>query len=270
MEKLTTLKGQKALVTGAATGIGRACVMALAASGADVAVNYLDQLEEANQVANQAVEKHGVQSLAIQADVSQESDVTRMFSEVASAFGRLDIVVSNAGIQADASFVDMKLDQWQKVLDVNLTGAFLCSRAAVRQFLKQDAVAEQSRSIGKIVFISSVHQLIPWSGHANYAASKGGVMLLMKSIAQEFAARKIRVNALAPGAIKTDINRDAWEDESAAEELRELIPYGRIGETDDIGPIVAWLCSDAADYITGTTLFVDGGMLLYPGFRTGG
>lgn len=270
MENLTTLRGQKALVTGAATGIGRACVMALAASGADVAVNYLDQFEKADQVARQAADQHGVQSLAIQADVSQESDVARMFSEVISAFGRLDIVVNNAGMQADSGFANMTLDQWQKVLDVNLTGAFLCSRAAVRQFLKQDAVAEQSRAIGKIVFISSVHQVIPWSGHANYAASKGGLMLLMKSIAQEFAARKIRVNAVAPGAIKTDINRDAWEDESAAEELCELIPYGRIGETKDIGPIVAWLCSDAADYITGTTLFADGGMLLYPGFRTGG
>ena len=270
MEKSTTLKGQKALVTGAATGIGRACVMALAASGAAVAVNYLDQPEKANQVAKQAAEEHGVQSLAVQADVSQESDVERMFSEVAGAFGRLDILVSNAGIQSDASFVDMTLDQWQKVLDVNLTGAFLCSRAAVRQFLEQDAVAEQSRSVGKIVFTSSVHQVIPWSGHANYAASKGGLMLLMKSIAQEFADKKIRVNAVAPGAIKTDINRNAWEEENTAEELRKLIPYGRIGETADIGPLVAWLSSDAADYITGTTLFIDGGMLLYPGFRTGG
>ncbi|GLI36514.1 glucose 1-dehydrogenase [Geobacter hydrogenophilus] len=263
-----SLQGQVALVTGAATGIGRACALALAAAGADVAVNYRDQPELAAKLVDQIVGETRVRSFSVQADVSVEQDVERMYDAITERFGRIDILVSNAGVQADSVFAQMSLEQWSQVIDVNLTGAFLCARGAVREFLRQPSGL--SRALGKIIFTSSVHQVIPWTGHANYAASKGGLMLLMKSIAQELAPKKIRVNAVAPGAIKTDINRDAWEDESAAEDLRKLIPYGRIGEPDDIGPAVAWLASDAADYVTGTTLFIDGGMLLYPGFRTGG
>jgi len=266
----TPLQGQAALVTGAATGIGRACAMALAEAGADVAVNYLDQPEKANEVVSEISRRFGVRSMALQADVSRESEVDRMVAETVEAQGRLDILVSNAGIQADATFAEMTLKQWQKVIDVNLTGAFLCARAAVREFLRHGPDPRVSRATGKIIFTSSVHQAIPWARHANYAASKGGLALLMKTIAQELSPKKIRVNAVAPGAIMTDINRDAWEDEGAREELCRLIPYGRIGETGDVGRAVAWLASDAADYVSGTTLFVDGGMMLYPGFRTGG
>ena len=270
MKDNRSLEGQSALVTGGATGIGRACALALAAAGADVAVNYLDQPDQAGQVVDQIIDETGVRSICVQGDVSAEEDVERLFATTTERLGRLDILISNAGIQADAGFAQMSLEQWRRVIDVNLTGAFLCARSAVRQFLRQPAPQGRSKALGKIIFTSSVHQAIPWAGHANYAASKGGMMMLMKSIAQELAPKKIRVNAVAPGAIKTDINRDAWEDESAAEDLRKLIPYGRIGEADDIGPAVAWLASDAADYITGTTLFIDGGMMLYPGFRTGG
>lgn len=270
MNNAASLKGQAALVTGAATGIGRACAGSLAAAGADIAINYLDQADEARALADELADGFRVRSIAVQADVSREEEVERMFSETVEAFGTLDILVSNAGIQADSRFSEMSLKKWQQVIGVNLTGAFLCARAAVREFLRRGLAPERSRSAGKIIFTSSVHQVIPWSGHANYAASKGGLMLLMKSIAQELAPQKIRVNAIAPGAIKTDINRRAWEDEGSRQELLRLIPYGRIGEAVDIGPAVAWLASDAADYISGTTLFIDGGMLLYPGFRTGG
>jgi len=270
MPNATALKGQAALVTGGATGIGRACALALAEAGADVAVNYLDQPEQARSVADRIIARFGVRSIAVQADVGREEDVERLFAETMGAFGRLDVLVSNAGIQADAGFAEMSLQQWRQVIDVNLTGAFLCARAAVREFLRRGPGPAISRATGKIIFTGSVHQAIPWAGHANYAASKGGLMLLMKSIAQELAPKGIRVNTVAPGAVKTDINRAAWEDESARRELCRLIPYGRVGEPGDIGPAVAWLASDAADYITGTTLFIDGGMMLYPGFRTGG
>jgi glucose 1-dehydrogenase len=270
MQHATSLQGQVALVTGAATGIGRACASALAEAGADIVVNYLDQPDQARQLAERIARQFGVRSIIVQADVSQEEEVERMFATAVETFGRLDILVSNAGIQMDAPFADMSLQQWQQVIDVNLTGAFLCARAAVRDFLRRGPDPDLSRATGKIIFTSSVHQAIPWAGHANYAASKGGLTLLMKTIAQELAPRKIRVNAVAPGAIKTDINREAWETEEACEELCQLIPYGRVGETEDVGAAVAWPASDAADYISGTTLFIDGGMMLYPGFRTGG
>ncbi len=193
-----------------------------------------------------------------------------MFATALKEFGTLDILVSNAGIQMDAPFLEMSLKQWRKVLDVNLTGAFLCAREAAREFCRRGVVAERSRAAGKILFTSSVHEVIPWAGHANYATSKGGIMLLMKSLAQELAPYRIRVNSLGPGAIKTDINRTAWETPEAAAEMCRLIPYGRIGDPEDVARVAVWLASDEADYMTGTTVFMDGGMLLYPGFRTGG
>jgi glucose 1-dehydrogenase len=164
----------------------------------------------------------------------------------------------------------MTLAQWQKVIGINLTGAFLCAREAAREFIRRGVVPERSKAAGKIVFVSSVHEVIPWSGHANYAASKGGIMLLMKSVAQELAPHKIRVNSIGPGAIKTRINKSAWETPEAESELLKLIPYDRVGEPADIGKVAVWLASDESDYITGTTIFADGGMLLYPGFSTGG
>ena len=268
MQEKASLKGQTALVTGAATGIGRACAEALSAAGAAVAINYLDQPDRAEEVAGEIAARGG-RAVTVQADVSDEQEVERMLAVVEEEYGRLDILISNAGIQADAPFAEMSLAQWRQVLDVNLTGAFLCARGAVRRFLRQPPPTV-SRAVGKIVFTSSVHQEIPWSGHANYAASKGGLLMLMKTVAQEMGPQGIRVNAVAPGAIMTDINRAAWEEESAREKLCRLIPYGRVGEPQDVGPVVAWLVSDAADYLCGTTVCIDGGMLLYPGFRTGG
>jgi len=193
-----------------------------------------------------------------------------MFDALFDGFGTIDILVSNAGIQKDAPFVDMSLEQWNAVLSVNLTGAFLCAREAVREFLRRGKPPEGSRALGKIIFVSSVHEVIPWAGHANYATAKGGLLMLMKTLAQELAPKGIRVNGLAPGAIKTRINEAVWSDPAGAAAMLKLIPYGRIGEADDVAPAAVWLASDEADYITGTTVFVDGGMLLYPGFRTGG
>ena len=263
------LKGQTALVTGANSGIGEAIVKAMAAAGANVCVNYISNQDATEQIVRQ-ITGTGGEAVAIKADISKENEVTDMFDAVIEQYGTIDILVSNAGIQRDSKFEEMSLDQWNEVIGVNLTGAFLCARQAIREFLRREKPAAMSKANGKIIFISSVHEVIPWTHHANYASSKGGIMMLMKTIAQEMASRKIRVNSIAPGAIKTPINRQAWDSPEAAAELRKLIPYGRIGEPDDIARAAVWLASDEADYITGTTIFVDGGMLLYPGFRTGG
>lgn len=263
------LEGQPALVTGANSGIGKAVALGLAASGADVVVNYVVDPVAAEEVAHQ-IEAGGRRAMTIKADVSNEDDVGAMFSSAIRHFGTIHIAVNNAGLQRDAPLVDMTIEQWNKVLGVNLTGQFLCAREAVRQFKKRGVKREISAAAGKLVFMSSVHQEIPWAGHANYAASKGGVMQLMRSIAQEVAPLAIRANAIAPGAIRTPINRLAWESPDAYRNLMTLVPYKRIGEPEDVAQAVAWLVSDAADYVTGATLFVDGGMTLYPGFATGG
>ncbi len=268
-EKELVLQGQRALVTGANSGIGAAIARALSMAGARVAINYVAD-EDAAQKMVREIAAMGGEALAIHADVSQEDQVRAMFRQAIDRFGSLDILVNNAGLQQDAPFTDMTLAQWRKVLDVNLTGQFLCAREAVREFLRRGVVPEISCAAGKIICLSSVHDVIPWAGHANYAASKGGVMMLMKSMAQELAPYKVRVNAISPGAIRTPINRTAWDTPEAANELLTLIPYNRIGDAGDIGKASVWLASDASDYITGTSLYVDGGMTLYPGFREGG
>jgi glucose 1-dehydrogenase len=263
------LTDQPALVTGANSGIGRAVALGLAAAGADVVVNYVTHPEAADDVVH-AIQAMGRRAIALQADVGKEDEVERMFAAATAHFGTLHIVVSNAGLQRDAAFDEMTLEQWNAVIGVNLTGQFLCTRAAARIFKKRGVVPSVSQAAGKIICMSSVHQQIPWGGHANYAASKGGVMLLMKSIAQELAPHFIRVNSIAPGAIRTPINQSAWETPAAYADLMTLVPYKRIGEPDDIAQAAVWLASDASDYVTGATLFVDGGMTLYPGFATGG
>lgn len=269
MKNGNLLKGQTALVTGANSGIGEGITRAMAATGANVVINYVTGEEAAFALVKNIADTGG-KAIAVKADVSKEDQVLALFKKTIETFGTIDILVSNAGLQRDSAFIDMTLQQWQTVMNVNLTGAFLCAREAAREFIRRGVVPERSCAAGKIIFISSVHEVIPWAGHANYASSKGGIMLLMKSIAQELAPYKIRVNSIGPGAIKTDINRHAWETPEAEVSLLKLIPYNRAGVTDDIGRVAAWLASDQADYITGTTIFADGGMLLYPGFSTGG
>ena len=263
------LLGQKAIVTGASSGIGRAVAMALAEAGADVVVNYAAGEGKALAVVDE-IRAMGAKALAVRADVADEIQVLDLFNRTVDTFGTVDILVNNAGLQQDAAFHDMTLAQWNRVIGVNLTGQFLCSREAVREFRRRGVRPEVSCSAGKILCISSVHEVIPWAGHVNYAASKGGVMLMMKSIAQEVAPYRIRVNSICPGAIRTPINMEAWDTPAAYNELMKLIPYKRIGEADEIGRAAVWLASDYADYVHGISLFVDGGMTLYPGFETGG
>jgi glucose 1-dehydrogenase len=261
------LQGQVALVTGGSSGIGTAVVKALAEAGAKVVVNYYKGEDAAEEIVKDIEEKGG-SAIAIQGDVSSEDDVQRMFAQTYETYGTLDILVNNSGIQKDYKLIDMPIDAWQKVMDINLTGQFLCAREAAKEFIRR-GIPDYSCAAGKIICMSSVHDIIPWAGRANYAASKGGIKLFMQSIAQELAEHKIRVNSISPGAIKTPINRSAWENPEAREKLLKLIPYGRVGEPEDIGKAAVWLASDDSDYVHGETLYIDGGMTLYPGFATG-
>ncbi len=261
------LEGQVAIVTGASSGIGHGVARGCAAAGAAVIVNYRSSPDPAHQLAAE-IEQAGGRARAIKADVAEESEIRRLFAETIEAFGAVDILVANSGMQKDAPADEMTIEDWRRVIDVNLTGQFLCAREAIRQFKRQPD-RKVSRARGKIICMSSVHEIIPWAGHVNYAASKGGVAMMMKTLAQEVAAAGIRVNAIAPGAIATAINQDAVRGE-AGERLKKLIPYGRIGEADDVAKAAVWLASDESDYVVGTTLFIDGGMTLYPGFENNG
>jgi len=263
------LKGQSALVTGANSGIGMAVAIALGNDGANVVVNYVTHPEDADAVVKQ-IEDNGGSAIAVKADVSKEDEVQSMFQQMFAKFGTIDILVNNAGLQKDSPLESMSLADWQLVINVNLTGQFLCAREAVKEFLRRGIVPERSCALGKIICMSSVHQVIPWGGHVNYASSKGGIEMMMKSMAQELAPKKIRVNSIGPGAIQTPINKSAWSTPEALNKLLTLIPYGRIGQPEDIGKVAVWLASDESDYLSGTTIFADGGMLLYPGFSTNG
>jgi glucose 1-dehydrogenase len=264
------LKNQIAIVTGASSGIGAGCARELAYAGATVVVNY--PVPGAKAMAESVVDEiaaNGGSAVSYKCDVSKEEEVQQMFSDIIGQYGTVDILINNAGLQKDAPFTEMTLEQWNYVLSVNLTGQFLCAREAIKEFLRR-GVNGKSKSAGKIVCMSSVHEVIPWAGHANYAASKGGVMLMMKTIAQEFAPKKIRINSIAPGAIATPINHSAWDTQAHLQELLKLIPQKRVGQVEDVGKAAVWLSSDDSDYVNGTTLFVDGGMKLYPGFEENG
>ncbi len=263
------LAGQKALVTGANSGIGEAVALALGRAGADVVVNFVTGAEEAEKVVAE-IARSGVRAIAHAADVSREDQVQDMFRRAIAEFGTLDILINNAGLQRDAPFHAMTLSQWETVIGVNLTGQFLCAREAVREFLRRGVVPSVSKAAGKIICMSSVHQMIPWAGHANYAASKGGLKMMMETLAQEVAPQRIRVNGIAPGAVRTPINTAAWNTPEAYRQLMTLVPYKRIGEPEDIGKAAVWLASDDSDYVVGATLFVDGGMTLFPDFAEGG
>lgn len=265
----TILPGQIALVTGASSGIGQGIAIGLAQAGADVVVNYNSSEEGARKTADE-IKKLGRRALIVQGNVADEQQVQTMFQKAIAEFGRLDILINNSGKQNDAMLDEMTLEQWNDVIGVNLTGQFLCSREAIRLFKKQGVNAGVSVSAGKIICISSIHDLIPWAGHVNYAASKGGTLLFMKSLAQEVAIHRIRVNGISPGAIRTPINTAAWETPEAYEDLKKLILYKRIGEPAELGRCAAWLASDQSDYIIGQTIYIDGGMALYPGFEAGG
>ncbi|MGB3587827.1 MAG: SDR family oxidoreductase [Tunicatimonas sp.] len=263
------LQHQIAIVTGASSGIGQGIAIALAKAGAKVCINYRSSEDGAKKTIEE-IEKGGGEGFIHQADVSKPEDVKTMFQTTIDKYGTVDILVNNAGIQHDASFLEMSHDDWQKVINVNLSGQFYCAQEAAKEFVRRGVVEERSRAAGKIICMSSVHDIIPWAGHVNYATAKAGILMFAKSLAQELAEKKIRVNAISPGAIKTDINRDAWENEKARNKLLQLIPYQRVGEIEDIGNAAVWLASDESDYVQGQTIYVDGGMTLYPGFKDNG
>lgn len=267
MEK-ECLAGQTAIITGSSSGIGFAIAVAMAKAGANIVVNYYSDDKGAADAVDQ-IKQAGSKAIAVQADISKEEDVFHLFDEARKHFGTINILVNNAGIQKDAAFIDMTLDEWRKVIDTNLTGQFLCAREAAKEFIKHPA-KKNVRASGNIIFISSVHDVIPWAGHANYTTAKGGETMLMKTMAQELAPKRIRVNSIAPGAIKTDINKKVWSDPEQLKTLMNMIPYQRMGEPEDVANLAVWLASDAADYITGTTIYVDGGMTLFPAFAHGG
>lgn len=260
------LVGQKALVTGASKGLGQAMAIGFAQAGADVLVNYNGDKTGAEETAH-TIEKLGQKALIFKADVSKEDQAQAMFAAMVDTFGRMDICVPNAAIQLNAPIDEMTMEQWTRVIDVNLTGMFLSARESIRIFKKQEFRRDISYARGKLIFISSVHDIIPWEGHSNYAAAKGGLMLLMKSIAQEVAHLRIRVNSIAPGAIRTPMNVEKLQSQEEFDhQLLRLIPSKRIGEPEDVSRLAVWLASDESDYVQGTTIYVDGGMLLYPGF----
>lgn len=262
-------KKKTVIVTGASSGIGQGVAIAFGQQGANVIVNYHGDDEGANHTLN-LIKEGGGSGFVFKADVSDEAQVTEMFNKAEETFGSIDILINNAGIQQDNEFAEMTLEQWNKVIHTNLTGQFLCARAAIRHFEKHPSAGPEDMAIGNIIFMSSVHDLIPWAGHVNYASSKGGILMLMKSLALEVAPKKIRVNAISPGAIATDINEDVWGDEEKRKALIKLIPYKRIGKPEDIAKVATWLGSNESDYVTGTTIYVDGGMTLYPGFVDNG
>ncbi len=260
------LVGQKALVTGASKGLGQAMAIGFARAGADVLLNYFSD-EEGALSTQRTIREMGGTAEVFKADVAKENEVEAMFAFVAKRFGRIDICVPNSALQLNANVETMTLAQSQRVIDVNLTGVFLCCRSAIQAFKKQGINRSISYSCGKLILISSVHDIIPWAGHANYAAAKGGLILFMKSLAQEVAHLRIRVNALSPGAIRTPMNVEKLTSPELFESiLLKLIPSKRIGEPEDVARAAVWLASDESDYVHGTTLYIDGGMTLYPEF----
>lgn len=266
-----TLKGQTAIITGASSGIGTGVAKALAAAGATVVINHSSESSkpDAEAVLTDIINAGGA-GMTAQCDVSKEDEVIRMFADTVAQYGTVDILINNAGLQRDAKFDEMTLDQWNTVINVNMTGQFLCAREAIREFLRRGPRPDVSQATGKIICMSSVHELIPWAGHVNYATSKGGIKMLMQSLAQEYGDRKIRVNSICPGAIQTPINTAAWETPQALNSLMSLIPYNRIGQPQDIGNLAVFLASDLSDYISGASIFIDGGMTVFESFATGG
>lgn len=266
-----SLKNQVTIITGASSGIGAGIAKSMANSGATVIINYPfdGAMEQATQILKE-ITNNGGKGIIYRCDVSKEDEVVKMFQDVVAKFGTVDILVNNAGIQKDAPFTEMTLDQWNAVIGVNLTGQFLCAREAIKEFLRRGIDPSRSVACGKIIHISSVHEIIPWSGHANYASSKGAIRMLMQTLAQEYGAQKIRVNSICPGAIQTPINKNAWDSPDALDSLLKLIPYNRIGQPEDIGNLAVFLASDQSDYITGASIFIDGAMTTFESFSTGG
>lgn len=255
------LKGKVAVVTGSSSGIGAAIIERYVEEGMQVVINYHKNEDVANKMVR-FFEKKGGKAIAVQGDVKKEKDVIKLIKAATDSFGDLDIWVNNAGFEKPFATHEMPLEEWQAVIDTNLTGVFLGSREAVRYFLKK-------KKSGAIINISSVHEVIPWPNFAHYAASKGGVKLLTQTMAMEYAPQGIRINSIAPGAIDTPINAEKFSDPEKRSSVEEMIPMGYIGEDHEVANVAAWLASKEASYVTGASIFVDGGMTLYPSFQDG-
>ncbi len=256
------LTGKRVLVTGGNSGLGAAMVRAFGAANAKVAVNYVAHPEEAEALAAE-LKKNGGEAIAVEADVSDAAAVGEMFATLDKAWGGIDVLVNNAGIDGPRALAwEADIDHWKKVLDINLGGAFLCAREALKRMVAQKS--------GVILNTSSVHQIIAWSGYSAYAASKSGLIMMAKTMAQEAAPYGVRVLCIAPGAIATRINAEVWQDPQGLKDLLTKIPMGRIGRPEDVANMAVVLASDVASYMTATTVFIDGGMTDYPGFMHGG
>lgn len=256
------LTGKRVLVTGGNSGLGAAIAKAFSAEGACVAINYLVNPEETDTLVKQCVTAGG-KALGLMADISDAEAIEAMFAAIDEAWGGIDILVNNAGIDGHAALGwEAEPDAWGKVIDINLKGAFLCARAALKRMVAQKS--------GVVLNTSSVHEVIAWTGYSAYTASKAGVSMMSKSLAQEAAPHGVRVLCIASGAIRTPINKAVWSDPETYKDLLTKIPLGRIGDAEDIARMAVVLASDVAGYITGTTVFVDGGMTDYPSFAHGG
>lgn len=255
------LKGKVAVVTGGSKGLGASMAERFGAEGMSVVVNYHSD-EEGAKKTMELVREAGGKACAVQADVGTKEGIEALLDKAASEFGGLDVWVNNAGVENKSATDELSLEDWQRVIDTNLTGVFLGSQCAIRHFLEKGKQ-------GSIINMSSVHEKIPWPTFSHYAASKGGVAMFTKTIALEYADRGIRANCIGPGAINTPINKEKFDDPKQYESTVSMIPMGRIGDPEDVAAAAAWLASDQARYVTGTTLFVDGGMTLYPSFQYG-
>ncbi|MGG1364229.1 glucose 1-dehydrogenase [Priestia megaterium] len=255
------LEGKVVVITGSSTGLGKAMAIRFATEKAKVVVNYRSKEEEANSVLEE-IKKVGGEAIAVKGDVTVESDVINLVQSAIKEFGKLDVMINNAGMENPVSSHEMSLSDWNKVIDTNLTGAFLGSREAIKYFVENDIK-------GTVINMSSVHEKIPWPLFVHYAASKGGMKLMTETLALEYAPKGIRVNNIGPGAINTPINAEKFADPEQRADVESMIPMGYIGEPEEIAAVAVWLASSEASYVTGITLFADGGMTQYPSFQAG-
>lgn len=256
------LKGKVAVITGSSSGLGRSIAQFLSQAGASVVINYRKEKDKADEVTQEIIQGGG-KAICVQADVSKKEDVKHLFEMADQELGPVDILVNNAGIDGKRQMCgDDDPDEWERVISINLLGPYYCAREAVKRMIPKKS--------GVIINITSDHEFVPWSGYSAYSSSKAGLSMFTKTLAQEVAENNIRVISVAPGAIKTPINRDVWGNPDSLADLLKKVAMPRLGEVSDIGSVVAFLCSDLASYVTGITVPVDGGMLLYPDFKHGG
>lgn len=255
------LEGKVVIITGAATGLGKAMALRFGKEKAKIVINYRNPDRNVNDMIKE-IEQSGGQAIAVQGDVTVEEDMKNLIREATEQFGTLDVMINNAGVENEVPSHELTLNDWNHVINTNLTGAFLGCREAISYMLKHNIQ-------GSILNMSSVHEIIPWPHFVHYAASKGGMKLMTETLALEYAPKRIRVNNIGPGAINTPINAEKFEDPILRQGVIDMIPMGYIGEPEEIAAVAAWLASSEASYVTGITLYADGGMTKYPSFQGG-